>query len=310
VAADSIDSTLNAEEIRAAWSRIKAKQTKLLFVAPERFTNETFLQNIKSLDVSLVAVDEAHCISQWGHAFRPDYLRLRSVVKELFPRARFLGLTATATPQVAEEMAHQFGVDAAAVVRTTFHRPNLQLRCSVLPSEEAKLALLVNRLRTQPPGPTIVYCTLQREAQDLATALQKQQLPADVYHAGLPAEQRKKTQEWFMAPGNDNGIVCATIAFGMGIDKPNIRYVYHYCLSKSLEGYAQVRCALYSWTPLTCRCNRRLDVPDVTGSRLSARRSCAATTFPSWRASLSTRHLPRSPSRAFCATCSLVGRAH
>jgi ATP-dependent DNA helicase RecQ len=212
-----------------------AGRLKLLYVAPERLGNERFLQTLKRLNISMLAVDEAHCISEWGHNFRPDYLKLAKLARELnVPRV--LALTATATPTVATQIARAFGVAADNVVRTDFHRPNLELRVSPTTNAE-RPALLQDRIRSRPRGPTIVYVTLQRTAEEVAERLASAGLPARCYHAGLGAEQRHEVQDWFMASADS--IVVATIAFGMGIDKSDIRYVYHYNLPKTLENYAQ-----------------------------------------------------------------------
>lgn len=235
VAAERLDSTLTEEDYRGVTDAIRGDRLKLLFVAPERLSNERFVQMIKGRRISLLAVDEAHCISAWGHNFRPDYLKLARAAKELAAE-RILALTATATPQVAEDMAGAFGIAPEHVINTGFHRPNLELRVTGCRDGE-RADLLVERLRGRPPGPAIVYVSLQRHAEEVARHLQAAGFVAQPYHAGLASEVREATQEAFMR--GEVAIICATIAFGMGIDKADIRYIYHYHLPKGYESYMQ-----------------------------------------------------------------------
>jgi ATP-dependent DNA helicase RecQ len=208
---------------------------KLLFVAPERFSNERFLARLKSLAIDLLVIDEAHCISEWGHNFRPDYLKLARYAREL-KVGRVLALTATATPTVAQDICREFAIAPEAHVHTGFYRPNLHLRATACTPRQ-RLDTLIERLKTRPAGPTIVYVTLQKTSEMVASALGDAGFSAEAYHAGMEAEAREAVQNRFMAA--DDRVVVATIAFGMGIDKANIRAVYHYNLPKSLENYAQ-----------------------------------------------------------------------
>ena len=208
---------------------------KLLYVAPERFNNERFLSRLAQARISLFAVDEAHCISEWGHNFRPDYLKLAERARELGAE-RVLALTATATPAVVADIRAGFGIEEADAVVTGFYRPNLTLLTTPVTAAERD-GLLVERLRERPPGSTIVYVTLQRTALRVAGLLAAAGLPARPYHAGMSSEERVAVQEWWT--GSPDAIVVATIAFGMGIDKADVRYVYHYNLPKSLESYSQ-----------------------------------------------------------------------
>jgi len=232
-----LDSTLEADEAREIMQRARAGRLPLLYVAPERFTNERFRGAMRQLPVALFAVDEAHCISEWGHNFRPDYLKLARFACA-FGARRALALTATATPRVLEDICAGFEIEPRCAIRTRFYRPNLTLLASPT-SARARDAALLGRLRApeRPTGPAIVYVTLQRTAERVAGWLAAEGLDARAYHAGLAAEERASCQEWFL--GSGQGIVVATIAFGMGIDKPDIRYVYHYNLPKSLENLAQ-----------------------------------------------------------------------
>jgi ATP-dependent DNA helicase RecQ len=234
IAAIRLDSTLGNDAFREAVARIRSGEVRILYVAPERFTNERFREMLQGLEISLFAVDEAHCISEWGHNFRPDYLKLARFAEQF--RARVvLALTATATPSVLEDIRSGFAIAPEDAVRTAFHRPNLVLNARVIDGA-ARDAALAEMLGAQ-PAPTIVYTTLQRTAEAVAEKLVAQGLPARAYHAGMEDTLRADVQEWFMRSGDS--IVVATIAFGMGIDKSNIRSVVHYNVPKSLENYAQ-----------------------------------------------------------------------
>jgi ATP-dependent DNA helicase RecQ len=204
-------------------------------VAPERFNNERFLEQLGGARISLFAVDEAHCISEWGHNFRPDYLKLAATARDLGAE-RVLALTATATPTVVADICRSFQIPAEGAVVTGFHRPNLFLRTTPVTAAERD-RVLVERLRSRPPGSGIVYVTLQRTAERVAGLLDAAGIRARAYHAGMKDDERVAVQEWWKA--SDRAVVVATIAFGMGIDKADVRYVYHYNLPKSLESYSQ-----------------------------------------------------------------------
>jgi ATP-dependent DNA helicase RecQ len=235
IEAARLDSSLGAAEQRQIGERLRSGALKLLYVAPERFNNERFLAQLARIRISLFAVDEAHCISEWGHNFRPDYLKLAERARELAAE-RVLALTATATPAVVADICAGFGIEEADAVVTGFYRPNLTLLMTPVAAGERD-RLLLERLRERSPGSTIVYVTLQRTALRVAELLAKAGLPARPYHAGMSTEDRVAVQEWWA--GARDGIVVATIAFGMGIDKADVRYVYHYNLPKSLESYSQ-----------------------------------------------------------------------
>lgn len=230
-----LDSTLELEEYRQVMSDLRSGSLKLLYVAPERFGNERFRQALSQVDLSLLAIDEAHCVSEWGHNFRPDYLKLAEHGRRLGAE-RFLALTATAPPRVLDDIRRTFDIDAGDAVVTGFYRPNLEL-LTVPVTEAERDELLVERVRARPPGPGIVYTTLRATAERVATTLSNAGFEAAVYHAGLGAEERARTQDAFLA--SDRMLVVATIAFGMGIDKSDLRYVDHYDLPKSLENLAQ-----------------------------------------------------------------------
>lgn len=235
IRAARLDSSLTLPEIREIDGDLKAGRLKLLYVSPERFSNEAFLHKLQRRKIALMVIDEAHCISEWGHNFRPDYLKLAKIAQKLGAE-RVLALTATATPAVAKDICQTFGVAPAAYVHTGFHRPNLHLRVSPV-RESKRLDALAEGLEERPRGPTIVYVTLQHTAEVVAAKLADRGLPARAYHAGMEAEEREAVQDWFMQ--SSDAVVVATIAFGMGIDKADIRYVYHYNLPKSLENYSQ-----------------------------------------------------------------------
>lgn len=235
VPAARVDSTLDAQQTADVMSNLRDGRLRLLYVAPERFNNERFREAIQRVRISLFAVDEAHCISEWGHNFRPDYLKLAQLARD-YRAERILALTATATPQVLEDVCRGFEIEPACAVRTGFYRSNLTLLTTpVLPAHRD--GALLERLRSQPAGPTIVYVTLQRTAEQVAERLAKAGFEARAYHAGMEHETRAAVQDWFFR--SERAVVVATIAFGMGIDKANIRYVYHYNLPKSLENYSQ-----------------------------------------------------------------------
>jgi ATP-dependent DNA helicase RecQ len=239
IAAASIDSGQSREETAAVMEGVKRGEIRILMVSVERLKNERFRAFIRRVPISLLVVDEAHCISEWGHNFRPDYLKLPHYRHE-FGIPQVLLLTATATPRVIADMRERFGIAEADVTATGFYRPNLNLEVAPVPAETRPRRLvewLRPRLGGEPPQPTIVYVTLQQTAERLAAYLSKAGFVATAYHAGLDAETRERIQRNFME-GHTPCIV-ATIAFGMGIDKADIRNVVHFDLPKSVENYSQ-----------------------------------------------------------------------
>ncbi len=235
IAARRLDSTLTAGEYREVMEQLRNGALKMLYIAPERFVNERFRETIQRAPVSLFAVDEAHCISEWGHNFRPDYLKLAGYAK-LCSAGRVLALTATATDKVLEDICRVFTISPDCAVRTGFYRANLTVLTTSVESGERDARLLAT-LQQHPAGPTIVYVTLQRTAETLAHWLADAGFAAKAYHAGMKDDERATVQDWFMR--SEQAIVVATIAFGMGVDKSDIRYIYHYNLPKSLENFAQ-----------------------------------------------------------------------
>ncbi|MEM7393010.1 MAG: RecQ family ATP-dependent DNA helicase, partial [Verrucomicrobiota bacterium] len=217
------------------YDELRNGQQQILFIAPERLSNERFLQTLGRQPIDLMVIDEAHCISEWGHNFRPDYLKLADLSRDL-KVDRVLALTATATEAVAEDILRGFSIGPSAYVNTGFYRPNLTIRATPC-SPNDRQRILMERIKSRERGATIVYVTLQKTAEQVADFLFCNGLPAKAYHAGMDGDIRHATQDWFMQ--SSDGIVVATIAFGMGIDKSDIRYVYHYNLPKSLENYMQ-----------------------------------------------------------------------
>ncbi|MGY3570529.1 RecQ family ATP-dependent DNA helicase [Vibrio paucivorans] len=235
IAAASIDSSQDRQQTQHVMQSVRNGETKILMISVERLKNERFRHFIAQVPISLLVIDEAHCMSEWGHNFRPDYLKLPHYKQQLnIPQV--LLLTATATPNVIKDMQSKFSISADNTVVTGFYRSNLDLTIS--PCQEHEKAEALHRILAQDPlAPSIIYVTLQQTAEQVAKQLNQQGLLATAYHAGLKSEQRDDIQQRFMN-GQIHCIV-ATIAFGMGVDKSNIRQVVHYDLPKSIENYSQ-----------------------------------------------------------------------
>jgi len=234
IAAASIDSSMTPEENQQVMRDVRSGTIKILMISVERFKNERFRHFIQSVRLSMLVVDEAHCISEWGHNFRPDYLKLPQYKKELnIPMV--LLLTATATKKVKRDMSAKFAIADEHIVQTGFYRPNLDL--TIVPvSAQNKDQVLLDIINDQ-KGCGIVYVTLQHTAEKVAQYLSNKNINAVAYHAGFNSEKRKQIQSSFMQ--GQYQVVVATIAFGMGIDKSDIRHVIHYDLPKSIENYSQ-----------------------------------------------------------------------
>lgn len=235
VAAARLDSSIGYDEVQQIYRSMADGSLKVLYIAPERLANERFLSRLRQVTIALLAVDEAHCISEWGHNFRPDYLKIAHLAKELRVE-RVLALTATATPHVADDIRQAFSIASCDQVLTGFNRPNLSLNIEHCAAEE-RPHRLVQRLKALEAGATIIYVTLQHTAQEVAQLLIDNGFNAQAYHAGLADEQRSRVQDAFMRGNCD--IIVATIAFGMGIDKADIRTIIHYNLPKTIENYMQ-----------------------------------------------------------------------
>jgi ATP-dependent DNA helicase RecQ len=233
--AATLHSGLSPEERWEVERRVRTGEVKMLYVAPERLRSLEFVLSLRRAGVGLFVVDEAHCISEWGHNFRPDYLFLPRVVRDL-GNPPVLALTATATPRVRKDILRSLKMRSPEVVVTSFNRPNLTYR--VLPAKEKKhkLPRILDVIRTSPP-PGIVYGTTRKECEQLAGELRRSGVDAAAYHAGMGSVERASVQERFMTDELD--VVVATIAFGMGVDKPNVRFVVHSSVPGSLPAYIQ-----------------------------------------------------------------------
>ncbi|SDV07470.1 RecQ family ATP-dependent DNA helicase [Pseudomonas mucidolens] len=235
ISAGSIDSAQSREDANDVMARARSGELKILMISVERLKNERFRHFLQSVPISLLVVDEAHCISEWGHNFRPDYLKLPDYQRQFrIPQA--LLLTATATPKVIADMQAKFSIAAEDVVTTGFYRPNLNLLVEPVSGID-KRRRLVEWMRERAGQPSIVYVTLQKTAEHIAEHLNRAGIQAEAYHAGLPHEKREGIQQRFM--GGQSNCIVATIAFGMGIDKSDIRNVVHFDLPKSIENYSQ-----------------------------------------------------------------------
>jgi len=235
IAATRLDSSLEPQEWAQTQQHIESGAIKIVYVSPERFANESFRRWITSIPIALMAIDEAHCLSEWGHSFRPDYLKLPKIAKQIKAQ-RVLCLTATATKQVSKDIRSAFKIKTAHFTQTPFERPHLALNIEPT-TKDQRDARLLELLKSHPQESAIVYVTQQNTAESVATYLQKHQLHAQAFHAGLPTELKQEIQERFME--GEIKTIIATIAFGMGVDKADIRHVYHYNLPKTIENYIQ-----------------------------------------------------------------------
>lgn len=233
-----ITSGMEEGEVWEALAQVRG-DARIVYCAPERFASNVFLEALSHRTVDLVAVDEAHCVSEWGHDFRPDYLRLPEVVERL-GRPTVMACTATATRPVAAEIASRFGMRDPLQVRSGFDRPNLSFDVVALEGKGSKArrqAVLEAGLADPANRPAIVYCGTRRQTEEVAAELRDADVAAVAYHAGLEPAQRTAIQERFMA--TDSGVICATNAFGMGVDKPDVRSVWHVTIPTSVEAYYQ-----------------------------------------------------------------------
>jgi ATP-dependent DNA helicase RecQ len=233
IAAEFMNSSLDQREISGIYRKLKAGQVKLLYIAPERFAMPQFIETLKSISLSLFAVDEAHCISEWGHDFRPDYLGL-SAISSVFPSVPVAAFTATATEKVQKDIIKKLGLKAPHIVRASFNRPNLFYQ--VLPKTELDIQLR-EFLNDHLDESGIIYRTTRDAVTTTAASLASRGIKALPYHAGLSAEEREKNQEAFNK--DEVSVIVATIAFGMGIDKSNVRFVVHADLPRHIEAYYQ-----------------------------------------------------------------------
>ncbi|MBI3442488.1 MAG: DNA helicase RecQ [Candidatus Sungbacteria bacterium] len=239
VSAGFLNSTLSSGEQSLVYRQLRDGELKILYVAPERLAAESFQDFLRELPIRLIAIDEAHCISQWGHDFRPDYRNLKTL-RQLAPDAPFIALTATATERVRKDIIDELDLRDARVFVSSFNRPNLRYYIEPVAQQSVgsrKEKQLIRLLGEYENASVIIYCLSRADTEKIAAKLQAQGIRALPYHAGLDAKIRRQTQEKFIH--DEVPVVAATIAFGMGIDKPDVRLVVHYDLPKSLEGYYQ-----------------------------------------------------------------------
>jgi ATP-dependent DNA helicase RecQ len=230
-----LNSSLNKTEVKQVKEDITNGVTKLLYVAPESLTKEENVEFLRTVKISFLAVDEAHCISEWGHDFRPEYRNLRHIVKRIGDDIPIIGLTATATPKVQEDILKNLGITDANTFKASFNRPNLYYE--IRPKTKNVDADIIRFVKHNEGKSGIIYCLSRKRVEELAQTLQVNGISAVPYHAGLDAKTRVKHQDMFIM--EDVDVVVATIAFGMGIDKPDVRFVIHHDIPKSLESYYQ-----------------------------------------------------------------------
>lgn len=228
-----LNSSLNKAQITEVRNDLMSGATKLLYVAPESLTKPENVAMLKEIKISFYAIDEAHCISEWGHDFRPEYRRIRNIIEEI-GNAPVIALTATATPKVQSDILKNLGIPDATVFKSSFNRPNLyyEIRDKSDPKRD-----IIKYIRQNPGKSGIIYCLSRKKVEELAELLNINGIKAAPYHAGLDAKTRAENQDRFLMEEID--VIVATIAFGMGIDKPDVRFVIHYDIPKSIEGYYQ-----------------------------------------------------------------------
>lgn len=230
-----LNSSLNKTEVKQVKADITNGITKLLYVAPESLTKDEYVEFLRSVKISFMAVDEAHCISEWGHDFRPEYRNLRSIIKRIGDDIPIIGLTATATPKVQEDILKNLGMTDANTFKASFNRPNLYYE--IRPKTKNVDSDIIRFIKQNEGKSGIVYCLSRKRVEELAQVLQVNGIKAVPYHAGLDAKKRASHQDMFLM--EDIDVVVATIAFGMGIDKPDVRFVIHHDIPKSIESYYQ-----------------------------------------------------------------------
>jgi ATP-dependent DNA helicase RecQ len=230
-----MNSSLSKSEMNEVKEDLMSGKTKLLYMAPESLTKEENAEFLQKIDISFYAIDEAHCISEWGHDFRPEYRRLRPIIESIGHDVPVIALTATATPKVEQDILKNLQIEDASIFKSSFDRANLYYE--VRPKTKNVIKDIIKYIKTQPGKSGIVYCLSRKKVEEIAETLQVNGIKALPYHAGLDAHTRRRNQDMFLMEESD--VIVATIAFGMGIDKPDIRYVIHHDIPKSIEGYYQ-----------------------------------------------------------------------
>ena len=230
-----LNSTLNKEQIENVKQDVNEGKTKLLFVAPETLSKNDTIEFLKKTPISFLAIDEAHCISEWGHDFRPEYRKIRDVIDSIDPKIKVIALTATATPKVQDDIIKNLKITDSKLFKSSFNRPNLYYE--VRPKNDETEVDLIKFIKSNQGESGIIYCLSRKNVEDLSQLLNMNGVKSLPYHAGLDKNVREENQDRFLK--DDCDVIVATIAFGMGIDKPDVRYVVHHNVPKSIEGYYQ-----------------------------------------------------------------------
>ena len=230
-----LNSTLNKEQIENVKQDVSEGKTKLLFVAPETLSKNDTIEFLKKVHISFLAIDEAHCISEWGHDFRPEYRKIRDVIDSINPKIKVIALTATATPKVQDDIIKNLKISDSKLFKSSFNRPNLYYE--VRPKNDETEVDLIKFIKSNQGESGIIYCLSRKNVEDLSQLLNMNGVKSLPYHAGLDKNVREENQDRFLK--DDCDVIVATIAFGMGIDKPDVRYVVHHNVPKSIEGYYQ-----------------------------------------------------------------------
>ena len=230
-----LNSTLNKEQIENVKRDVSQGKTKLLFIAPETLSKNDTIEFLKKIPISFLAIDEAHCISEWGHDFRPEYRKIRDVIDSIDPKIKVIALTATATPKVQDDIIKNLKISDSKLFKSSFNRPNLYYE--VRPKNDETEVDLIKFIKSNQGESGIIYCLSRKNVEDLSQLLNMNGVKSLPYHAGLDKSVREENQDRFLK--DDCDVIVATIAFGMGIDKPDVRYVVHHNVPKSIEGYYQ-----------------------------------------------------------------------
>ena len=230
-----LNSTLNKDQVEKVKEDVSQGLTKLLFIAPETLSKKETIDFLKKASISFLAIDEAHCISEWGHDFRPEYRKIRDIIDSINPEINIIALTATATPKVQNDIIKNLKIDDSKLFKSSFNRPNLYYE--IRPKNEDTDIDLVKFIKAHQSESGIIYCLSRKNVEDLSILLNMNGIKSLPYHAGLDKKIREENQDKFLK--DDCDVIVATIAFGMGIDKPDVRYVVHHNVPKSIEGYYQ-----------------------------------------------------------------------